>query len=62
MAKVVKYYRGYRIKENTARDSSSYLFQIIKPSWSTLEPIWECDSMEECIEFIDSDKEDETND
>lgn len=59
MAKIVKYYLGYRIKENGTRDSSTYKFQIIKPSWSTLEPIWECDSMDECIGFIEDDKKED---
>lgn len=57
MAKLVQSYKGYKIKETTARDNATYKFWVIKPSWDTVSPVWESDTIEEARQFIDSDKE-----
>lgn len=59
MAKLVKSYKGYKIKQTTTRDESDYAYWVIKPSWDTITPIWEADNLQECIDFVDGDKNDE---
>jgi len=50
MAKKIKQYKGHIIKETTARDEASYPIWIFKDG--QLE--WECDSVQEAEEWIDS--------
>lgn len=50
-------YRGYIIRPRKSDDGELY-YDIIKPKWSTTEPIWDwCDSVEEAKQWIDSDKD-----
>ncbi len=50
-------YRGYIIRPRKSDDGELY-WDIIKPKWSTTEPIWDwCDSVEEAKQWIDSDKD-----
>lgn len=50
-------YRGYIIRPCKSDDGELY-WDIIKPKWSTTEPIWDwCDSVEEAKHWIDSDKD-----
>lgn len=50
-------YRGYIIRPCKSDDGELY-WDIIKPKWSTTEPIWDwCDSVEEAKQWIDSDKD-----
>jgi hypothetical protein len=52
MAKLIKSYKGFKIKVTTTRDNTSYSHWIIDTNYSSIEPIWECDSVEEAIDFI----------
>lgn len=54
MAKLIKSYKGFKIKETTTRDNTTSKYWVIKPSWDNVEPIWECDNLQECTDFIDS--------
>ena len=55
-------YRGYIIRPRKSDDGELY-YDIIKPKWSTTEPIWDwCDSVEEAKQWIDSDKDEPNED
>lgn len=54
MAKLIKSYKGLLIKQTTPRDNSNYKYII---TTRDNEPEWECDSVEEAMEWIDSYKE-----
>ena len=54
MAKLIKSYKTFKIKETTKRDEATSKYWIILPSWDTIAPVWECDSIDECIGFIDT--------
>jgi len=51
MAKRIKSYKGLLIKETTPRDEASSKYWITTKD-NELE--WECDSLEEAMEWIDS--------
>jgi hypothetical protein len=51
MAKRIKSYKGLHIKETTPRDEASSKYWITTKD-NELE--WECDSLEEAMEWIDS--------
>ena len=53
MAKLVKRYKGFQIKETTSRDNANDKYWIIKPDWDNLEPVWECFTIQEAMDFID---------
>lgn len=53
MAKLVKQYKGFKIKETTTRDNTSYKYQVFTKD-NTYEPEWECDNLNECLKFIDT--------
>lgn len=55
MAKYVQGYKGRIIKATTARDNTTFDYWVIDKEFSTIEPIWECDSLQECFDWIDSD-------
>ena len=50
MAKLIKHYKGFQIKEHTKRDCSAFKYIVMK---GNLEE-WEADDYQECIDFIDS--------
>ena len=53
MAKTIKQYKGYIIKETTKRDNTTYKYWIC-PKDDHLFVDWEADNFQECIDFIDS--------
>ena len=50
MSRLIREYKGYKIKLESA-----YNYEVIKPSWSDHEPIMECGTMAQCIDFIEGD-------
>lgn len=51
MAKRIKIYKGLLIKETTPRDEANSKYWI---TTKDNEPEWECDSLEEAMEWIES--------
>lgn len=51
MAKTIKRHKGHIIKEATKRDNTTFKYLIFKKD-DTYTVEWECDSIEEAIEWI----------
>lgn len=60
MAKTVKKFRGYFIKETTKRDEANSLYWVCLPGDHFFID-WECDTLTECIDFITGKMEDKKN-
>lgn len=53
MAKIVRKYSGWTIKETTPRDNATYKYWVFLPEFELFDPPeWECDSLPEAYEFI----------
>lgn len=57
MAKLLRRYKGFLIKQTGIRDNTTYKYWVCK--LGNLEPEWKADNEKECIEFIDSYWEDD---
>ena len=53
MAKIIKVYKGYKIKETTKRDNTTYKYWVCLPDDTNFVD-WESDTFMDCIGFIDS--------
>jgi len=58
MARLLKKYRRYYIKETTPRDNTLYSHYVCLPDDYNFVD-WECSSLQEAIDFIDSKLDDE---
>ena len=53
MARIVKQHKGYKIKETSKRDHTDYRYWVCLPEDHQFVD-WECDTLQEAIDFIDS--------
>ena len=53
MARIVKQHKGYKIKATSKRDHTDYRYWVCLPEDHQFVD-WECDTLQEAIDFIDS--------
>jgi hypothetical protein len=53
MAKIVRTYKTFTIKETTRFDNTDYKYWVFTKS-NKYDVEWEADNLQECLDFIDS--------